>query len=192
MIKEKESKYNLKEISKKQTDEIERKNGIGRDLRTEISSMAGQLHEKKDDLRRIQEQNKQLDKKISENHNLIIHLNGEYQKYKKQAKKSKPAFDAFTADPGLLEEIEQLQARYKELLEQKESARQTFEEEKSSYDRNYRELTKKNQATAKELDERNKEIIFNSIKLKKLQKEKPEDFLNEMARLERFRNKLKN
>lgn len=176
-----EEKHSLIEVAKKQEEEL-RLGSLDNGVKREINDLAVELAKRKEEHRRIQEENKLLDKQVSENHNIIIVLSKKYQEAKKRAKKMKPAYLKESKNPTLTAEITELETEYSDLVAKREEINKTFEKEKKEYELMYKRLKADNIATGKLLAEKNKEIIMNSIKLKKLKRETPDEFAKEKQR----------
>lgn len=164
-----EEKQALKDISKQQQEEIKRSNILDSGMKQEINDLNNLLHKKKDEYRVLQEDNKTLDKKISDNHNILIVLKKRYQEYKSKSIKSKQMINN-SDNKDNLSDLNELEDKYNRLSEERASNNRRYEEEKREYDTLNKQLKHDNIRTNKILEDRNKDIILNNIKLKKLKK----------------------
>ena len=164
-----EEKQALKDISKQQQEEIKRSNILDSGMKQEINDLNNLLHKKKDEYRVLQEDNKTLDKKISDNHNILIVLKKRYQEYKSKSIKSKQMINS-SDNKDNLSDLNELEDKYNRLSEERASNNRRYEEEKREYDTLNKQLKHDNIRTNKILEDRNKDIILNNIKLKKLKK----------------------
>ena len=176
-----EEKHSLVEVAKKQEEEL-RQGALDNAAKKEINELAVELGRRKEEHRRLQEENKLLDKQVSENHNIIIVLSKKYQESKKRAKLMKPAYLKESKNPTATADITELEAEYSALLAKREEVNKTFEQEKRDYEYLYKKLKADTIATGKLLAEKNKEVILNSIKLKKLKRETPEEYAKDLQR----------
>lgn len=174
-------KHSLQEIAKQQKDEL-KKGEIDANSKREIKELAVELNLRKEEHRRLQEENKQLDRQVSENHNIIIVLSKRYQEAKKRAKQMKPAFLKESKKPSQESEADELEAEYEKLMARRAEVNQTFEQERKEYEYLYKRLKAENINTGKILAEKNKDVILNSIKLKKLKRETPEQYAKDLQR----------
>ena len=174
-------KHSLHEIARQQEGELKR-GEMDETAKREFNDLALELSRRKEDHRRLQEENRQLDKHIGDNHNIIIVLSKKYQDAKKRAKQLKPVFLKESKKPSRETELEDLEAEYEQLVARRAEVNQTFELERKAYEQAYKQLKTENILTGKALAEKNKEVILNSIKLKKLKRETPEQYARDLQR----------
>lgn len=172
-----ELKKQLKQI-KTEREEVRRtkekqnkkkKSGVLEEQR-ELKKMKEKQEMQKNEYKRLQMKNKELDSKISHFQKTILVLTRKLNSVFKKTQKMEDVMSSKNWHKYSQKDIQMLREKYGNILQSRKKLREEHAQEKNYFNEKFEHMKRSNNKLVKEIQVKEKEIRYNTLKLRKIRK----------------------